>query len=132
MKIKIALNAKGSELSDSLNKINGNAKSSTASAMEILNATEVAENQLAAFGIAKSSRIGAEMVFTSGGSVARAYKYKRIANRITAVRGGSFWYVTGIERVELFPNQDGGIKVGLNADQEKIALAGVRAKFYTL
>ena len=63
--------------------------------------------------------------------MARAYKYTRIANRITAVRGGSFWYVTSIERVELFPNQDGGIKVGLNADQEKTALAGVRAKFYS-
>ena len=120
MKIKIALNTKGRELSDSLDKVNGKAKSATASAMDILNATEVAEKQLAAFGIAKSSRIGAEMIYTSGGSVARAYKYTRIANRITAVRGGSFWYVTSIERVELFPNQDGGIKVGLNADQEKI------------
>jgi hypothetical protein len=132
MKIKIALNAKGRELSDSLDKINGNAKSSTASAMDILNATEVAEKQLAAFGIAKSSRIGAEMVYTSGGSVARAYKYTRIANRITAVRGGSFWYVTSIERVELFPNQSGEIKVGLNADQEKIALSQVRSKFYSI
>ena len=132
MKIKIALNTKGRELSDSLDKINGNAKSSTASAMDILNATEVAEKQLAAFNIAKSSRIGAEMVYTSGGSVARAYKYTRIANRITAVRGGSYWYVTNIERIELFPTQDGGIKVGLNADQEKTALAGVRAKFYNI
>lgn len=132
MKIKIALNTKGRELSDSLDKVNGKAKSATASAMDVLNATEVAEKQLAAFGIAKSSRIGAQMVYTSGGSVARAYKYTRIANRITAVRGGSFWYVTSIERVELFPNQDGGIKVGLNADQEKTALSQVRSKFYSI
>ena len=132
MKIKVALNTKGRELSDSLDKVNGKAKSATASAMDILNATEIAEKQLAAFGIAKSSRIGAEMTYTSGGSVARAYKYTRIANRIKAVRGGSYWYVTSIERVELFPNQDGGIKVGLNADQEKTALAGVRAKFYNI
>jgi hypothetical protein len=131
MKIKIALNAKGRELSDSLDKINGKAKSATASALDILNATEVAEKQLAAFGIAKSSRIGAEMIYTSGGSVAKSYKYKRIANIIKAVRGGSSWYVTSIQRIELFPNQDGGIKVGLNADQEKTALAGVRAKFYS-
>ena len=131
MKIKIALNTKGRELSDSLDKVNGKARSATASTMDILNATEITEKQLAAFGIAKSSRIGAEMVYTSGGSVARAYKYTRIANRITAIRGGSFWYVTSIERVELFPNQDGGIKVGLNADQEKTALTGVRAKFYS-
>jgi hypothetical protein len=40
--------------------------------------------------------------------------------------------VTSIDRVELFPNQDGGIKVGLNADQEKTALAGIRAKFYNI
>jgi hypothetical protein len=132
MKIKIALNTKGRELSDSLEKANGKARSATASAMDILNATEIAEKQLAAFGISKSSRIGAEMTYLSGGSVARAYKYTRIANRIKAVRGGSFWYVTSIERVELFPNQDGGIKVGLNADQEKTALAGVRAKFYNI
>jgi hypothetical protein len=132
MKIKVALNTKGRELSDSLDKVNGKARSATASAMDILNATEIAEKQLAAFGIAKSSRIGAEMTYTSGGSVAKAYKYTRIANRIKAVRGGSFWYVTSIERVELFPNQDGGIKVGLNADQEKTALAGVRAKFYNI
>ena len=132
MKIKIALNAKGRELSDALDKVNGKAKSATASTMDILNSTEIAEKQLTAFGIAKSSRIGAEMIYTSGGSVAKAYKYTRIANRITAVRGGSSWYVTGIERVELFPNQDGGIKVGLNADQEKTALAGIRAKFYSI
>jgi hypothetical protein len=132
MKIKVALNTKSRELSDSLEKVNGKARSATASAMDILNATEIAEKQLAAFGIAKSSRLGAEVTYTSGGSVAKAYKYTRIANRIKAVRGGSFWYVTSIERVELFPNQDGGIKVGLNAEQEKIALAGVRAKFYNI
>jgi hypothetical protein len=132
MKIKVALNTKGRELSDSLDKVNGKARSATASAMDILNATEIAEKQLAAFGIAKSSRIGAEMTYTSGGSVAKAYKYTRIVNRIKAVRGGSYWYVTSIDRVELFPNQDGGIKVGLNADQEKTALAGIRAKFYNI
>ena len=132
MKIKIALNTKGRELSNALEFANGKARSSTASAMDVLNASEIAEKQLAAFGIAKSSRIGAEMTYISGGSVARAYKYTRIANRIKAVRGGSAWYVTSIERVELFPNQDGGIKVGLSADQETTALAGVRAKFYSI
>ena len=132
MKIKIALNTKGRELSNALEFANGKARSSTASAMDVLNASEIAEKQLAALGIAKSSRIGAEMTYISGGSVARAYKYTRIANRIKAVRGGSAWYVTSIDRVELFPNQDGGIKVGLNADQEKTALSQVRSKFYTL
>ena len=132
MKIKIALNTKSRELSDSLEKVNGKARSATASAMDILNATEIAEKQLAAFGIAKSSRLGAEVTYTSGGSVAKAYKYTRIANRIKAVRGGSAWYVTSIERVELFPNQDGGIKVGLNAEQEKTALSQVRSKFYNI
>ncbi len=132
MKIKIALNTKSRELSDSLDKVNGKANASTASAMDILNATEICEKRLAEFGIAKSSRIGAEMTYTSGGSVAKAYKYTRIANRIKAVRGGSAWYVTSIERVELFPNQDGGIKVGLNADQEKTALSQVRSKFYNI
>jgi hypothetical protein len=132
MKIKVALNTKSRELSDSLEKVNGKARSATASAMDILNATEICEKRLAEFGISKSSRIGAEMTYTSGGSVAKAYKYTRIANRIKAVRGGSAWYVTSIERVELFPNQDGGIKVGLNAEQEKTALSAVRAKFYNI
>ena len=132
MKIKIALNTKSRELSDSLEKVNGKARSATASAMDILNATEICEKRLAEFGISKSSRIGAEMTYTSGGSVARAYKYTRIANRITAVRGGSFWYVTSIAKIELWPNQCGGSRVGLNADQEKTALAGVRAKFYNI
>lgn len=132
MKIKVALNIKGRELSDALEAVNGKARSATASTMDILNATEIAEKQLAAFGIAKNARIGAEMTYTSGGSVARAYKYTRIANIVKAVRGGSFWYVTIIDRVDLFPNQDGGIKVGLNADQEKTALAGLRSKFYCL
>ena len=132
MKIKIALNTKGRELSDSLDKVNGKARSATASTMDILNATEITEKQLAAFGIAKNARIGAEMTYTSGGSVAKAYKYKRIANIIKAVRGGSSWYVTSIQRIELFPNQDGGIKVGLNTDQEKTALSQVRSKFYSI
>ena len=132
MKIKVALNTKSRELSDSLDKVNGKANASTASAMDILNATEICEKRLAEFGIAKSSRIGAEMTYTSGGSVAKSYKYKRIANVIKAVRGGSFWYVTSITKIELWPNQDGGSRVGLNAEQEKIALAGVRAKFYNI
>jgi hypothetical protein len=132
MKIKIALNTKGRELSNALEAVNGKATASTASAMDILNATEVCEKRLAEFGISKSSRIGAEMTYTSGGSVAKSYKYKRIANVIRAVRGGSYWYVTSITKVELWPNQDGGIKVGLTADQEKTALAGVRAKFYNI
>ena len=132
MKIKIALNTKGRELSNALEAVNGKATASTASAMDILNATEVCEKRLAEFGISKSSRIGAEMTYTSGGSVAKSYKYKRIANVIRAVRGGSYWYVISITKVELWPNQDGGIKVGLNAEQEKTALAGVRAKFYNI
>ena len=132
MKIKVAANTKGRELSDSLDKVNGKAKAATASAVDILNATEFAEKQLAAFGIAKSSRVGAEMVYTSGDSVAKSYKYKRIANVVKAVRGGAHWYVTSISRVELWPNQDGGIRVGLNADQEKIALSQVRSKFYSI
>jgi hypothetical protein len=132
MKIKVALNTKSRELSNALEAVNGKANASTASAMDFLNATEIAEKQLAAFGIAKSSRIGAEVTYTSGGSVAKSYKYKRIANVIKAVRGGSFWYVTSITKILLWPNQDGGIRVGLNAEQEKIALAGVRAKFYNI
>jgi hypothetical protein len=132
MKIKIALNTKGRELSNAIEAVNGKARSSTASAMDVLNASEIAEKQLAAFGIAKSSRIGAELTYTSGGSVAKSYKYKRIANVIRAIRGGSCWYVTSITKVELWPNQDGGIKIGLNAEQEKTALAGVRAKFHNI
>ena len=72
MKIKVALNTKGRELSNALEFANGKARSSTASAMDVLNASEIAEKQLASFGIAKSSRIGAELTYTSGGSVAKA------------------------------------------------------------
>ena len=63
MKIKIALNTKGRELSNAIEAVNGKARSSTASAMDVLNATDIAEKQLAAFGIAKSSRIGAELIY---------------------------------------------------------------------
>lgn len=133
MKIKIQASTSGEPvIKNALAEVNGKATEHVATPQEIIDAAKDAEKQLEGFGISKRNRIGAEFVFMSGGSVSKSYKYQRTVNVITATRGGNDWFVTGIRKTTIWPQQSGSLKVGLNAEQERIALNQIRSKFYTL
>ena len=133
MKIKIADTTTGEPvITNALAAVNGRATSATANASSIIDAANYAEAKLQSLGIPKNKRVGAVFNFTSGGSVARSYKYSRIVNIVRATRGSTGWFITGISKSELFPNQSGGTNVGLNSKQSEIALQQVRAKFFLI
>lgn len=133
MKIKIANTTNGSPvIAEALALVNGRAESAVATAASIIDAATYAESKLHALGIPKNKRTGANFRYTSGGSVARSYKYSRIVNVVTAVRGGAGWYITSITKSALFPNQSGETKLGLRPEQIEIALSQVRLQFYAV
>jgi hypothetical protein len=133
MKIKIKPSTSGEPvITNALLEANGKATGHVATPQDIIDAAKDAENQLQQLGIGKSGRIGAEFIYMSGGSVSKSYKYQRAVNVITAVRGGSDWFVTGIRKTTIWPQQCGSLKIGLTAEQERIALNQVRSKFYTI
>ena len=133
MKIKIKTSTSGEPvITNALAEVNGKATGHIATPQEIIDAAKDAEKQLEGFGIAKARRIGAEFIYMSGGSVSKSYKYQRTVNVITAVRGGSDWFVTDIRKTAIWPQQSGSLKIGLTAEQERIALNQVRSKFYTI
>jgi hypothetical protein len=131
MKIKIANTTDGSPvITEALAVVNGRAAAATATAVSIIDAAIYAESKLHALGIPKNKRTGATFRYTSGGSVARSYKYSRIVNVVTAVRGSAGWFITNITKSDLFPNQSGETKLGLKPEQIEIAVAQVRSQFY--
>lgn len=62
-----------------------------------------AERYLADNGIPVSDRAGATVTMTPAGPSANAYKNAAISPRVALARSGTGWYLTGVERVDVWP-----------------------------
>jgi len=94
----------GDKIEDALLAINGKATSHTYQyATEIRAIAKVAEDQLAASGVPIAERAGCEITAISGEAVAKRYKNRRVATRVTLVRGSGAWYLTEVSRTEIYP-----------------------------
>ncbi len=66
--------------------------------------TGEAENRLSELCIPKAYRKGAKITYRPGGP-SRAYKYKQGATKVTLERGEKDWFLTAIDREDIYPMQ---------------------------
>ena len=109
-----------------LAEVNGKASAHTYNAAEIIAISASAEKQLEKVSIAKSKRKGAKFHAISGGVVPNAYKYQRQVTCVMLERNSVGWLLVEAKALSLYPNQRGGTKLYLTADQDEIAMRAAR------
>jgi len=115
----------GEKIENALEATNGKATAHTYTlADEIRDIAKEAEDQLAASGVPLADRVGCEIISISGGAVPKSYNNKRVATRVTMVRGTSAWYLTSVGRTTIYPDGSGKPAIKLS---DKAREAVVRA-----
>lgn len=111
-----------------LDAANGKATAHTVTdAMDVVHLARRAEAQLADAGLPKAFRKGAILHYRPAGPAANAYKYKAQTTRLTIERRGTAWYLTSVERDELYPKQAELFSICIAPDQaETIRKAAIR------
>ena len=127
MKIKICTE-NSSKIYAAIVAINGKPLAHTADYLDIEDLAMAIQNQLTDLSIAKKDQTGATASGMSGGNVPSAYKYSRIVNTYQIERGASDWFLTGVQRVEIWGNANKN-RLSLTPAQRDIALAKFTAQF---
>lgn len=118
-------------LKKALDTANKKATAHTATTSDIRAQALAAEAHLAALGISKKDRAGAQRIFVSGESVPNAYKWARTATHIRLKRGASDWFLVAVTATEIY--QSGGYeRTLLTPVQRDIAVAKLCASFTVL
>ena len=93
-----------------------------------------AEARLAALGLPKADRIGAEWHETSGSTVPNSYDRKghsRRATAVTIVRKGAGWYLIDVRRADIGQQGGGPGRLTLTTDQDAECMRRLRASYST-
>jgi hypothetical protein len=118
-------------LQKALDTANKKATAHTATTTDIRAQALAAEAHLAALGISKKDRAGAQRIFVSGESVPNAYKWARTATHLRLERGASDWFLVAVTATEIY--QSGGHEQTLlTPAQRDIAVAKLCAGFTVL
>jgi hypothetical protein len=95
-------------MGDKFDEINGKADSFTLRASDALESAAWAEERLEALGVPKSARAGVEVVRSSEGPTANAYKHGAIGTAYTLRRTSAGHYdLVAINRITVYPRQKG-------------------------
>lgn len=109
-------------LQKALDTANKKATAHTATTTDIRAQALAAEAHLAALGISKKDRAGAQRLFVSGERVPNAYKWARTATHLRLERGASDWFLVAVTATEIY--QSGGHeRTLLTPAQRDIAVA---------
>jgi len=130
--MKILIDAKNvKKIMAELDRVNGKAIEHTYNTFsEIQGFVDAAEKKL--FGLVGALKYmpGATLMATSGGGpVANRYKYQRIVTCVKFERCATGWFLIGVERDSLYPNQSGGWRLTLTLDQDARAVSILRSKY---
>lgn len=94
------------KIAAALTKANGRAVKNMATVADVLRLAERAELQLDIDEMPVSRRGGVEAVWRDRGPLAQSYRYKMTRTRLIIRRGyQKGWYLTGAERVEVYPGK---------------------------
>ena len=63
------------------------------------------ENQLLSEGVLKKHLVGCSVIFSSGGPSANAYSYKAIGSWLRVERFATGWFLTKVQRCDVWPKQ---------------------------
>lgn len=117
-------------VSDRFDEINGKADSFTLRASDALESAAWAEERLEALGVPKSARAGVEVVRSSEGPSANAYKHGAIGTAYMLRRTSAGHYdLVSINRITVYPRQKGikALRVSESAEDAiyKKAMEGI-------
>ena len=131
MKIKIDATDKSRTLVyDALLAVNGKADTHTyLYHSQVKDVAAAAETALDKLGLPKKDRAGATWYQTSDGNLPSAYKYEAIGTGITLTRGALAWYLTGVQRVDIYPRQPQRKALTLTVEQDAIAVDALRRAY---
>lgn len=122
----------GEKISDALKRVNGKADEHTFEyPVELDRVNLAAIKKYESLGLPKSHHKGASYIATSGEPVPSGYKYSRIATRVRVECFATGWFITSIERCDIYPNEGGGIELVLTQDQNDY-LVGKLQDQYTI
>ena len=96
-------------------QVNGKAGSFTLGALDAVSAILVIEQKLEDAGIPKTLRAGCGLVDASAGPNSRSYGYASVGTRYSLSRTGSAWVLESVQRITVYPNQRGGLKLVVTA-----------------
>lgn len=129
MKIRVMDTNKG-KIEAALDSVNGRSDTHCYTTYsEIVEIVEHAERQLAALLPQRTYRAGAKYVSESGGSVPHSYRYARTTTHVTVERSASGWFLVGVCRSSLWPNQCGTDRLILTPGQDKRALENFKRRY---
>lgn len=127
MKIKV-VDEHLTKIWDALDRANGKAQTNTALPGNIFALANKAEASLIASGLPARDRSGSEVAWQRGGPSANAYSYKMLRTRITLTRGIESWFLTGLERVGVYPHQSELYRITLSpAERQRIVAVALAA-----
>ena len=109
-----------------LSSLNGRCQTHTYEARGMLADLSKAETKLLDLLGSKKALKGAKVHLISGGRTAKAYKYKRTANKVTAEYRSTGWFLSFAALVELYPDQSGDMTLVLTKEQDEVAVARFR------
>jgi hypothetical protein len=108
---------------DALDRANGEARKNAALPGDIFALANRAEASLIASGLPTRGRSGCEVVWHAGGPSANAYSYKMLRTRITLTRGTESWFLTGLERIGVYPRQSELYRITISPAQRQRSVA---------
>lgn len=112
-----------------LERIQRNAYANVLGVTSLLNFAQDAEESLEDAEIANSFRSGAVYEVKPTGPSANSYKYAQLGTAVTFERKKGGWFLTKIERVQVWPKQKGRERVSLSAKQKTIVISRLLKKF---
>lgn len=126
MQIKVS-DGNLTRLWEALERANGKAQKHTALPGDIFALAAKAEESLTNSGIPVRERVGAEVVWHGAGPTAKAYGYKMTRTRIELTRRKTGWFMTGAERVGVYPRQSELYRITIGrAQRDRVIAAALR------
>ncbi len=125
------LTALDAPITEALHAVNGRASSFAITlGSEVRAYARDVQAKLDNAGIPQADQVGTTATITPSGPTAKAYKYAAAATRITLLRGvKGAWYLTGIERVEVYPKQPGRCYVTISPAARDAVIRHAMAPF---
>ena len=129
--MKIAVTEKNRDaIEAALKTVNGKSIQHAYSTIgDVLAVVETAQHRLDSI-LLKKDHKGAEVIAMSGVKCAKKYKGPRNVTSIHLVRSATGWFLTSIAQDTIWPDQSGFVRLGLTADQDKIAVEKFRSENY--
>jgi hypothetical protein len=112
-----------------LSSFNGRAVTHTAKAASLLNEVKWAEKRLTELGLNKKQRAKAQLNGRSGGQLPASYKYTRVVNGYSLIRGNRDWFLTSLTKRDAWEKR-GWTTVVLTPKQDEIVVSKLRESYW--